>query len=71
MVTGLRELDHVAQVLGRAQPVDGVLAVLHEAREKVVEHILVASQLLEGRAVVEGDGRRLVGPNDLAQPEQA
>ena len=28
MVAGLRELDHVAQVLGRAQPADGVLAWL-------------------------------------------
>ena len=27
-VAGLRELDHVAQVLGRTQPADGVLAWL-------------------------------------------
>ena len=69
-VTGLRELDHVAQVLGRAQPADRVLAVLDEAREQVVQHLLVTSQLLERRAVVEGGGRRLVGPHDLAEPEQ-
>ena len=34
----------------RARVSDGVLAVLDEAREQVVQHLLVASQLLERRA---------------------
>ena len=52
-VSLLPKLDHVRRVLVRAQLAHRVLAVLHEAREHVVQHLLIATQLLQCLAVVE------------------